>query len=68
MDDLASSMTGTYSDAPREALITLIEARDVVRLLLHFAETHNHGSDEKRDAYALATDLAGRLPSKWPDQ
>ncbi|MEU6053152.1 hypothetical protein ABZ829_22305 [Streptomyces xanthochromogenes] len=66
MDDLASPVTGTYSDAPREPLITLIEARDVVRLLLHFAETHSHshGSDEERDAYALATDLAGRLPSE----
>ncbi|MEU2954833.1 hypothetical protein [Streptomyces xanthochromogenes] len=64
MDDLASPVTGTYSDAPREPLITLIEARDVVRLLLHFAKTHSHDSDEERDAYALATDLAGRLPSE----
>ncbi|MEV6726759.1 hypothetical protein AB0M94_38270 [Streptomyces xanthochromogenes] len=64
MDDLASPVTGAYSDAPREPLITLIEAHDVVRLLLHFAKTHSHGSDEERDAYALATDLAGRLPSE----
>ncbi|MFE3688692.1 hypothetical protein ACFXPM_36450 [Streptomyces sp. NPDC059095] len=64
MDDLASPATGTYSDAPREPLITLIEARDVVRLLLHFAETHTHDSVEERDAYALATELAGRLPSE----
>ncbi|MFE4857324.1 hypothetical protein [Streptomyces sp. NPDC056670] len=57
-------MTGTYSDAPREPLITLVEARDVVRLLRHFAETHGPGTDEGQDAYALATELAGRLPSE----
>lgn len=62
MDDLASPVTGTYSDAPREPLITLVEARDVVRLLMHFAEAGE--SDEELDAYALATDIAGRLPSE----
>ncbi|MCT9092890.1 hypothetical protein N4G70_29055 [Streptomyces sp. ASQP_92] len=64
MDDLAAPVTGTYSDAPREPLITLVEARDVVRLLMHFAETNGPGSDEELDAYALATELAGRLPSE----
>ncbi|GHB55801.1 hypothetical protein GCM10010331_49570 [Streptomyces xanthochromogenes] len=64
MDDLAAPVTGTYSDAPREPLITLVEARDVVRLLRHFAETHGQGSDEGLDAYALATELAGRLSSE----
>ncbi|MFE0684381.1 hypothetical protein ACFW17_26720 [Streptomyces sp. NPDC058961] len=43
-------------------MITLVEARDVVRLLRHFAETHGRGSDEELDAHALATELAGRLP------
>ncbi|GAA4099758.1 MULTISPECIES: hypothetical protein [Streptomyces] len=62
MDDIAAPGTGTYSDAPREPLITLVEARDVVRLLRHFAETHGRGSDEELDAHALATELAGRLP------
>jgi hypothetical protein len=62
MDDLAVPVTGTYSDDPRLPLITLDEARNVVRLLMHFAE--GGGSDEELDAYALATDLAGRLPSE----
>ena len=62
MDDLAAPVTGTYSDAPRLPLVTLDEARDVVRLLMHFAEPGE--SDEELDAYALATDLAGRLPSE----
>ncbi|WP_438289516.1 hypothetical protein [Streptomyces sp. HUAS TT7] len=55
-------MTGTYSDAPRLPLITMVEARDVVRLLVHFAQAGD--SDEESDAYQLATDIAGRLPSE----
>lgn len=62
MGDFAAPVTGTYSDAPREPLITLVEAREAVRLLLHFAEAG--GTDEELDAYALATDIAGRLPSE----
>lgn len=62
MDDLAAPVAGTYSDSPRLPLITLDEAREVVRLLMHF--TQACGTDEELDAYALATDIAGRLPSE----
>ncbi|MEV5944513.1 hypothetical protein [Streptomyces sp. NPDC051994] len=64
MDDLAAPVTGAYSDAPRLPLVTLGEARDVVRLLLHFAGIGDADSDEALDAHALATDIAGRLPSE----
>ncbi|MFE4867682.1 hypothetical protein [Streptomyces sp. NPDC056682] len=63
MDDLAAPVTGSYSDAPRLPLITLGEAREAVRLLMHFSELGDADSDEALDAFALATDIAGRLPS-----
>ncbi|MFI6688350.1 hypothetical protein [Streptomyces sp. NPDC050485] len=62
MDDLASPVTGTYSDAPRLPLITLMEARDVVRLLQHLAD--HEGDDEAYEARQLAGDIAFRLPSE----
>ncbi|MEV8523183.1 hypothetical protein AB0451_03345 [Streptomyces sp. NPDC052000] len=64
MDDLAAPVTGTYANAPREPLLTLDEAREAVRLLMHFSETGDADSEEALDAYALATDIAGRLPSE----
>ncbi|MGW2861901.1 hypothetical protein [Streptomyces sp. NPDC001205] len=64
MDALSSPVTGTYSDAPREPLVTLMEAREAVRLLMHFAEAGDGDSEEELDAYQLATDIAGRLPSE----
>ncbi|MFJ8313391.1 MULTISPECIES: hypothetical protein [unclassified Streptomyces] len=64
MDDLAAPVTGAYSDAPRLPLLTLVEARDAVRLLMHFAEAGDADSEEELDAFALATDRAGRLPSE----
>lgn len=64
VDDLSESVTGTYSEAPRMPLITLDEAREAVRLLMHFAGDSAGDSDEKLDAYQLATDIAGRLPSE----
>ncbi|MEV8530138.1 hypothetical protein AB0451_39705 [Streptomyces sp. NPDC052000] len=59
-------MTGTYAypSAPRLPLVTLEEAREAVRLLLHFSDIGDGESDEELDAYALATDIAGRLPSQ----
>ncbi|MFD7016085.1 hypothetical protein [Streptomyces sp. NPDC059928] len=64
MHDLSEPVTGTYPDAPRLPLITLVEAREAVRLLMHFAEAGDGDSDEELDAYQLATDIAGRLPSE----
>lgn len=64
MDDLSSPVTGTYSDAPRERLLTLAEAREVVRLLMFFSGAGDGDTEEELDAYALATDIAGRLPSE----
>ncbi|GAA2469628.1 hypothetical protein ACFPFX_35105 [Streptomyces mauvecolor] len=62
MDDFAAPVTGTHSDAPREPPITMVEAREAVRLLMHFAEAGDGDSDEALDVYRLATDIAGRLP------
>ncbi|MFE4873458.1 hypothetical protein [Streptomyces sp. NPDC056682] len=64
MDDLSAPVVGTYSNTPREPLITLVEAREAVRLLMHFAEVADGDSEEELDAFALATDIAGRLPSE----
>ncbi|AYG85236.1 hypothetical protein DWB77_07453 [Streptomyces hundungensis] len=40
----------------------LDEARESDRLLMHFSEAGNGDSEEEFDAYALAADIAGRLP------
>ncbi|MFI5704869.1 hypothetical protein ACIA78_33120 [Streptomyces xanthochromogenes] len=62
MDDLGAPVTGTYSDAPREPLITLVEARDVVRLLQVMADSTAQ-DDDLYEARQLAGELAFRLPS-----
>lgn len=56
------SPTGTYSTAPRLPLLTLDEAREAVRLLLHLADDTAAG----REAVQLAGELGLRLPA--PDQ
>ncbi|MGW9245782.1 hypothetical protein [Streptomyces badius] len=53
------SPTGSYPAAPRVPLITLEEAREAVRLLLHFADD----SPEGQAAGAWAADVALRLPA-----
>ncbi|MDX2732850.1 hypothetical protein [Streptomyces sp. PA03-2a] len=52
-------VTGTYPKGLRLPLLTLDEAREMVRLLLHFADE----SMEGRAAGDLATDLGRRLPA-----
>uniref|UniRef100_A0AAU2VFY5 Bifunctional DNA primase/polymerase n=1 Tax=Streptomyces sp. NBC_00003 TaxID=2903608 RepID=A0AAU2VFY5_9ACTN len=61
-DRLGETVPETF--APREPLITLVEARDVVRLLMHSSEVGDGDSEGELDAYALATDTAARLPSE----
>jgi hypothetical protein len=61
VDDLAP-VTGTHSGAPSEPLLALGEAREAVRLLMYFAELGD--GDEELEAFALATDIAGCLPSE----
>ena len=53
------SPTGSYPSDPRLPLLTLPEARDVVRLLMRLADD----SDEGREAVRLAGDIGLRLPS-----
>lgn len=48
-----------YSSDPRLPLLTLPEARDVVRLLMWLADD----SEEGREAERLAGDIGLRLPS-----
>lgn len=52
--------TGTYPTDPRLPLLTLAEARDAVRLLMHLADD----SLEGREARELAAEVAARLPSE----
>ncbi|WP_406078690.1 hypothetical protein OG337_28845 [[Kitasatospora] papulosa] len=54
MDELSA-----YLRAPRLPLLTLDEAREAVRLLLHFADE----SPEGRAAGEWAADVALRLPA-----
>lgn len=56
----SSPPTGTYPSDPRLPLLTLSEARDAVRLLMHLADD----SAEGREARELAAEVAGRLPSE----
>ncbi|MFG2717050.1 hypothetical protein ACGFW5_01885 [Streptomyces sp. NPDC048416] len=62
MDDIAAPVTGTYSDAPREPLITLVAAPDIVRLLQAMADKAVQ-DDDLYEARQLTGDLAYRLPS-----
>lgn len=57
--DFSTPPTGTYPSDPRLPLLTLAEARDAVRLLMHLADD----SVEGREARDLAADLGSRLPS-----
>lgn len=52
--------TGTYPTDPRLPLLTLTEARDAVRLLMHLADDSPAG----REARELALNLGSRLPSE----
>lgn len=54
------SPAGSYPTAQRVPLITLAEAREAVRLLLHFADDSPVG----QEAGAWAADVALRLPSE----
>lgn len=57
--DFSSPPTGTYPSDPRLPLLTLAEARDAVRLLMHLADD----STEGREAAQLAGELGVRLPA-----
>ncbi|MFE7514136.1 hypothetical protein ACFU8I_23350 [Streptomyces sp. NPDC057540] len=61
MDHDTDAVTGTYSDKPRLALLTVTEARETVELLqvLERLDPDEHG----QAAGQLAADLARRLPS-----
>ncbi|MFD7861839.1 hypothetical protein [Streptomyces sp. NPDC059783] len=52
-------VTGDYPTDPRVPLLTLAEAQDAVRLLLHLADD----SVEGQEARDLAADIGARLPS-----
>lgn len=58
--DFLSPPTGTYLTEPRLPLLTLAEARDAVRLLMHLADD----SVEGREARDLAADIGVRLPTE----
>lgn len=58
--DFSSPPTAPYPSDPRLPLLTLAEARDAVRLLMHLADD----STEGREARELAAEVAGRLPSE----
>ncbi|MEV0917869.1 hypothetical protein AB0I93_26875 [Streptomyces sp. NPDC049967] len=55
--DSFSPPTGTYPSEPRLPLLTLTEARDAVRLLMHLADD----SLEGQEARELASDIGVRL-------
>ncbi|MGW3521370.1 DUF2179 domain-containing protein [Streptomyces hydrogenans] len=61
MDHDTDIATGTYSDEPRLALLTVTEARETVELLqiLEQLDPDGHGQAARQ----LAADLARRLPS-----
>ncbi|MBQ1118495.1 hypothetical protein [Streptomyces sp. C3-3] len=54
------SPTGSYPTAQRVPLVTLAEAREAVRLLLHFADD----SPEGQQAGAWVAEVALRLPAE----
>ncbi|MFG3136079.1 hypothetical protein ACGFZA_07635 [Streptomyces sp. NPDC048211] len=57
--DFSSPPTAPYPSDPRLPLLTLTEARDAVRLLMHLADD----SPEGREARELALDVGARLPA-----
>jgi hypothetical protein len=57
--DFFTPPTGDYPTGPRVPLLTLAEAQDAVRLLMHLADE----SAEGREARDLAADIGVRLPA-----
>ncbi|MFI6055437.1 hypothetical protein ACIBCO_35795 [Streptomyces violascens] len=62
MDELDGPVLGDYPDDPRLALLTLAEARDVVRLLQAVADG-TADDDDVYEARQLAGEIAFRIPS-----
>lgn len=57
--DFSTPPTTSYPTDPRVPLLTLAEAREAVRLLLHLADD----SMEGREARELALNIGVRLPA-----
>ncbi|MGW2594804.1 hypothetical protein ACWCXC_31690 [Streptomyces sp. NPDC001515] len=57
--DFSPTPTDSYPADPRLPLLTLPEARDAVRLLMHLADDTEAG----REARELALEVGARLPA-----